>query len=65
MIGAFESEPKGHVTPKAIQHVTDVLYMFVGSPWHVSLGALAGIAMALVLPVTPAPETVVADEVSA
>jgi uncharacterized membrane protein len=26
MIGAFESEPKGHVTPKAIQHVTDVLY---------------------------------------
>jgi 4-azaleucine resistance transporter AzlC len=39
-------------------------YMFVGSPWHVSLGALAGIAVALVLPVTPAPETAVADEMS-
>jgi predicted branched-subunit amino acid permease len=39
-------------------------YMLVGSPWHVSLGALAGIAVALVLPVTPNPTDDVADEVS-
>lgn len=39
-------------------------YMFVGSPWHVSLGALAGIAVAIVLPVKPEPQTIAADEVS-
>lgn len=30
-------------------------YHFVGSPWHVSLGAVAGIALAAVLPVKPRP----------
>ena len=25
-------------------------YKFVGSPWHVSLGALAGVALAVILP---------------
>lgn len=39
-------------------------YMFVGSPWHVSLGALAGIAVAIVLPVKPEPQTIAGDEVS-
>jgi predicted branched-subunit amino acid permease len=28
-------------------------YKFVGSPWHVSLGALAGIAVAAIMPVKP------------
>lgn len=32
-------------------------YFFVGSPWHVSLGALAGIAVAVVMPVRPEPES--------
>lgn len=39
-------------------------YMLVGSPWHVSLGALAGVAMAVVLPLDRKPETVEALEVS-
>jgi 4-azaleucine resistance transporter AzlC len=30
-------------------------YVLVGSPWHVSLGALAGIAVAVVMPVRPEP----------
>ena len=29
---------------------------FVGSPWHVSIGALAGIIVAAALPLGPAPE---------
>lgn len=31
-------------------------YLTVGSPWHVSLGALAGIALAAAMPVKPAGE---------
>lgn len=31
-----------------------VAWHFIGSPWHVSVGALAGILMAIVLPVRPA-----------
>lgn len=37
-------------------------YHFVGSPWHVSIGALAGIAVAAALPLKPGPETVVTPE---
>jgi predicted branched-subunit amino acid permease len=34
-----------------------VAWHFIGSPWHVSIGALAGILVAAVLPLGPAPET--------
>lgn len=29
-------------------------YLLVGSPWHVSIGALAGVAVAVVMPLAPA-----------
>jgi branched chain amino acid efflux pump len=42
----------------AVSAVASVLAMkFVGSPWHIALGAVAGIAVALVMPVAPATET--------
>lgn len=35
----------------AVSAVASILaYRFVGSPWHVSLGALAGVALAVILP---------------
>ncbi|MDH6232485.1 putative branched-subunit amino acid permease [Mesorhizobium soli] len=35
----------------AVSAVASILaYKFVGSPWHVSLGALAGVALAVILP---------------
>jgi 4-azaleucine resistance transporter AzlC len=39
-------------------------YILVGSPWHVSLGALAGVAMAVFLPATSEPVTVDARKAS-
>jgi len=27
-----------------------IAYRYVGSPWHVSIGALAGVALAAILP---------------
>jgi predicted branched-subunit amino acid permease len=42
----------------AVSAVASVLAVrFVGSPWHIALGAIAGIAMALAMPVAPVPET--------
>jgi predicted branched-subunit amino acid permease len=41
----------------AVSAVASMLsYRFVGSPWHVTIGALAGIAVAVVMPVKPHPE---------
>jgi len=40
-----------------------VAYHFVGEPWHVSIGALAGIAVASALPVRPAASLVTEPEV--
>jgi predicted branched-subunit amino acid permease len=38
----------------AVSAVASMLAVkFVGSPWHVTLGALAGIAVALVMPPRP------------
>jgi predicted branched-subunit amino acid permease len=42
----------------AASAVASVLAMkFVGSPWHIALGAIAGIAVALAMPVAPVSET--------
>ena len=42
----------------AVSAVASVLAIkLVGSPWHIALGAIAGIAVALAMPVTPVAET--------
>jgi predicted branched-subunit amino acid permease len=46
----------------AVSAVASVLaYRFVGSPWHVSLGAVAGIALAALLPPTAMTESGLAE----
>ena len=46
----------------AVSAVASVLaYRFVGSPWHVSLGAIAGIALAALLPPTAMTESGLAE----
>jgi len=41
----------------AVSAVASVLaFRLVGSPWHIALGAIAGIAVALAMPVAPLPE---------
>lgn len=46
----------------AVSAVASVLaYRFVGSPWHVSLGAIAGIALAAILPPTAMTESGLAE----
>ncbi len=37
-------------------------FHFVGSPWHVSIGAMTGILVAVILPPTPAENTIDAGE---
>jgi predicted branched-subunit amino acid permease len=42
----------------AVSAVASVLAVrLVGSPWHIALGAIAGIAVAVAMPVAPVPET--------
>jgi predicted branched-subunit amino acid permease len=46
----------------AVSAVASILaYKLVGSPWHVTLGALAGIAVAVVMPAKPQPEAELAE----
>lgn len=40
-----------------------IAYHFIGEPWHVSIGALAGIAVAAALPVKPSPSLATEPEV--
>lgn len=42
--------------------VSTIAYHFIGSPWHVSIGALAGIAVASALPLKPTAESVTEPE---
>jgi predicted branched-subunit amino acid permease len=42
----------------AVSAVASVLAVrLVGSPWHIALGAIAGIAIAVAMPIAPVPET--------
>lgn len=46
----------------AASAVASVLaYKFVGSPWHVSLGAIAGIALAAAMPIRPTAQAAVGE----
>jgi predicted branched-subunit amino acid permease len=56
---------KGNWLPTVIASsvASIVAYHFVGEPWHVSIGALAGIAVASALPLKASPDLLTEPEV--
>lgn len=57
LVLGFRAKDKWLPTVIASAAASIAAWHFVGSPWHVSVGALAGILVAAVLPLGPAPET--------
>ena len=53
----FGFRKRGNFIPVALAAAVGSIlaYRYIGSPWHVSVGALAGILVAAMLPVAPAP----------
>ena len=55
LVLGFRRKDKWLPTVAASAVASTVAYHFIGSPWHVSIGALAGIIVAAALPLPPAP----------
>lgn len=62
LVLGFRFKDKWLPTVIASAIASTAAWHFVGSPWHVSIGALAGIAVASALPLGPAPEAVAEPE---
>jgi predicted branched-subunit amino acid permease len=58
LVLGFRSKPRWLPTVAASAAASVLAWHVVGSPWHVSIGALAGILVAAALPLPPSPETV-------
>ena len=56
LVLGFRSKDKWLPTVLASAVAATAAWHFVGSPWHVSIGALAGVLVAAALPLGPAPE---------
>jgi predicted branched-subunit amino acid permease len=56
LVLGFRAKDKWLTTVTASAIASTAAWHFVGSPWHVSIGALAGIIVAASLPPGPAPE---------
>jgi predicted branched-subunit amino acid permease len=56
LVLGFRSKDKWLPTVAASAVASTAAWHFIGSPWHVSVGALAGIIVAASLPLGPAPE---------
>jgi predicted branched-subunit amino acid permease len=56
LVLGFRAKDKWLPTVIASAIASTAAWHFVGSPWHVSIGALAGIIVAAALPLGPAPE---------
>ena len=56
LVLGFRAKDKWLPTVIASAVASTAAWHFVGSPWHVSIGAMAGIIVAAALPLGPAPE---------
>lgn len=63
LVLGFRNKDNWLLTVIASAVASIIAYHFVGDPWHVSIGALAGIAVASVLPPRARPELVTEPEV--
>jgi predicted branched-subunit amino acid permease len=57
LVLGFRAKDNWLPTVIASSVASTIAYHFIGSPWHVSIGALAGIAVAAALPLKPGPDT--------
>jgi len=63
LVLGFRNKDNWLPTVLASALVSIIAYHFVGEPWHVSIGALAGIAVASALPLKSPPQLVTEPEV--
>jgi predicted branched-subunit amino acid permease len=62
LVLGFRSKDNWLPTVIASSVASTIAYHFIGSPWHVSIGALAGIAVAAALPLKPDTQSSLAPE---